>query len=171
MGYMMKKTYVIIGVLVAVTIIGINTFQLFKQYRDSGRFAGELRLLNPKMIEKIEVFGGYYGYEHLNVPDANSNTSKVLFAEAMHDLTVYLPNHDNHTQEFFVRMIGITGEKYEYNIWLKPDVADTVYMYITKYGGTHTQSTQVKSLRLYNWLELHKLINLQRRKGQVDSGG
>ena len=149
------------GIVCYLTIIHIRSIPL--------RHAAEQRIeklhvLTPQMIEKIEVYGDAYGYNRLDVPNIDSSASKGLFVEAMHDLTDYSPNHDKHTQEFFIRTSVATGEKYEFSIWLRPNVTGTAFMSI--YDGEKDSATKKfhpyfgtkKSSALCRWLESHKLI-------------
>ena len=125
----------------------------------------KMEAITPEMIEKIDVYGDAYGYTSLNVPNVNSINSKLLFAEVMHDLTEYHPNHDRDTQSFFIRMFTTTGEKYEFSVWLKPGITGTAFLHAYYAGNTNCGSPEhsglpgaKKSSSLYRWLEYHKLI-------------
>ena len=154
---------IFLGIIMAALIF--YHFKILSWKRDAKILIETIRAIKPKMIKKIDIYGDYYGYTCLDAPNVNSGNSKRLFAEAMHDLMEYYPNHDADVQSFFIRMFTTTGEKYEFNLWLKPDITGTVFLCASYAGNTNCGSLKHsehlgfrKSSSLYRWLEYHKLI-------------
>ncbi len=158
----MKKMIKILFVVVIFAAIVTVNFKVFQQFRVGDRRTSDLHSITPEMIQAIEIYSDDFGKNRIDLPEGNSTTSKVLFAEAMHDLDDYSPNHDKSSQDFFIRMIDSSGHKYEFSVWLKLGIKDTAFMFMVK-RSTPEGSIVLKNLggrkssAMYRWLEHHKL--------------
>ena len=159
----MKRILTILFVAAILSVIASAYIQTFRQFREGDHRTAALHTITPAAIREIEVYGDYFGSSHINVPGVNSDTSKVLFAQAMHDLSNYIPNHDRNTQKFFIRMLPVNGGKHEFIIWLKPGVKGTAFLDMVE-QSTADNRIHIKNLgsrkseALYQWLEHHGLI-------------
>jgi gamma-glutamylcyclotransferase (GGCT)/AIG2-like uncharacterized protein YtfP len=123
----------------------------------------KLRDFNANQIAKIEVCESYACSNYLIGDIVNAHKSKQIFAQAIKDLSEYHSNHDYPIQKFYIRMYSVSGDLFEFDVYLKSSSEKIAYLNLVQQyevnGSMHLANLGGrKSKIMYNWLDYNNLI-------------
>jgi hypothetical protein len=124
----------------------------------------KLNTIKAEQIANIRICRNYSCSDFFQNNKINTAASKQLFALAVNKLETYQSNHDSPQEKYYIRMIDVNGELFEFDVYLKDKSDKTVYLNIVKQNKSKSNMYLEnlggwKSQPLYKWLNYLKIAN------------